>query len=1506
MNSTEKAIKLFQHIKQVYETRYKVITNVQQEQWYQYLDELPLSKKFLKCPFLDQTKGKENVILEVIKPDMEPCPPIPDYLEVWINTDWKDPNNQIVFKESILKNENGVGKKVTFQEFFKDAEAQQELYDWVNIRTKWIESRKNVKQQKRYKQLELIFRKFWNQYQSLKKESLEIVLGQGVLVREQIEYPILLKRVTLDFDVENNTIRIIDTDAPSELNVALLKQLENVDEKAINAVKADLEKSHPLAKDTRKLLENLTYNLNVFAVYRDNGEKIENETVIYNKPILLVREKVNNILPALDEIINEIKQTNMVSPPLQNMIEKGLLKKEEPKQEEIPQKELSEEEQIAKQKEQEKQEFIQKISIIRGEDKTMLLAKAANKEQIEIGHCMETSDVVVVQSPPGTAKAHMIANLMGHFLAEGNSVLVTSHTQKALSTLKEKIEPELQHLCISLLESDKDDIEHSIDGMMKYLSSHKYDKVYDDAIVSERQRKEIIASLQTVRNTLYDIQQKEYEMIPFSGEQYTPSEVADFVCENREEMSYIPGEIAIGVPLPVSVKSLEFLYQLNNSMTREQELELLYGLPNPEDFMSPETFAKNTAEKNSFMVKLITLQGKIKDYVTVDVVKNTASIQDTPLYNNLNTEKIEEIKEFFRQYPEEKKFLDWELSAISSAKQRQKQKGFRKEELTNEWQELVDVLQDAHEYHMRDNEENQILRKRVEFDPEYISDKNLELLYKLREQIQQRGKKMGKLFSLLHKDIMYLYDTLEINGKHISSVADCDDLIVTMSMELKRKEIERLWVKLIEEQDGMPFYRLGEAPEQEGIKMIDQIEERLNWHKTVYEPIQKVALECGLSPLCFETPEEITSPIEEAEHDINLIYKLLPDYIAVAELIEVDLPNSNNVLQEAIQALEESKSQEFKTSNICNNMLIAMQEQDAERYEKAYKELVAAYQKNHNYGKRSRILDKIEAVAPKWAEAIRNRQGIHGKTTCPENIKGAWNWKQFSMIVDDIIKLPFDEMQKQLKQLGSTLQKTTAKLVESKTWSRIFEEMKKNSSQKQILQDWKNVVVEKGKMAPEAQQLMLQCQPILPAWIMSINQVLEQFNPAKNKFDIAIIDEANQCNLSSLAILQMAKKVIVLGDKKQFGPSIIPAEINIRNLIGIVNAQLYDARHSLYDIAEARFETIMLKEHFRSLPHIIGYNNRTFYDNQLQPLRSDKNVAVKPATISYRVKGSKDSKNRNVAEAKNIVALMLACMEQPEYQNMTFGVISLGGAEQARLIQKLSFDKIDTKEYEQRQILCGEASYFQNEERDIIFISLVDNDGEVTYQPEMRNYNVAVSRAKNQLWVVHSLDVRRDLKPEDIRKDFIEYVTNPATFDQTKPSSYFEKAVTKALIKRGYHIIPKWRAGNFYIDMVAVYQDNRVAITCDGKKYEDSDDDLLQDMEKQATLERAGWKFVRIRGSEYYNNPEQMLDRIAANLKELGIEPEPSHKPNFTDLQRKVRVRASQIINEWKKETEEQ
>ncbi len=39
---------------------------------------------------------------------------------------------------------------------------------------------------------------------------------------------------------------------------------------------------------------------------------------------------------------------------------------------------------------------------------------------------------MLVQGPPGTGKTHTIANLIGHLLAQGKSVLVTSEKPKAL------------------------------------------------------------------------------------------------------------------------------------------------------------------------------------------------------------------------------------------------------------------------------------------------------------------------------------------------------------------------------------------------------------------------------------------------------------------------------------------------------------------------------------------------------------------------------------------------------------------------------------------------------------------------------------------------------------------------------------------------------------------------------------------------------------------------------------------------------------------------------------------------------------------------------------------------------------------------------------------------------------------------------------------------------------------------------------------------------------------
>ena len=48
------------------------------------------------------------------------------------------------------------------------------------------------------------------------------------------------------------------------------------------------------------------------------------------------------------------------------------------------------------------------------------------------------------------------------------SVLVTSHTKKALSVLKEKVAPGLQDLCVSMLDDSNVDMERSVDGITSY------------------------------------------------------------------------------------------------------------------------------------------------------------------------------------------------------------------------------------------------------------------------------------------------------------------------------------------------------------------------------------------------------------------------------------------------------------------------------------------------------------------------------------------------------------------------------------------------------------------------------------------------------------------------------------------------------------------------------------------------------------------------------------------------------------------------------------------------------------------------------------------------------------------------------------------------------------------------------------------------------------------------------------------------------------------------------
>ena len=186
-----------------------------------------------------------------------------------------------------------------------------------------------------------------------------------------------------------------------------------------------------------------------------------------------------------------------------------------------------------------------------------------------------------------------------------------------------------------------------------------------------------------------------------------------------------------------------------------------------------------------------------------------------------------------------------------------------------------------------------------------------------------------------------------------------------------------------------------------------------------------------------------------------------------------------------------------------------------------------------------------------------------------------------------------------------------------------------------------------------------------------------------------------------------------------------------------------------------------------------------------------------------------------------------------------------------------------------------------------MFISLVDSSeenkflrlvGEGVEGAIRKRYNVAISRAKDQLWIIHSID-KNTLKDGDLRKELFEYIDSlkensfENTIFENSTASDFENEVAKHLLEKNYTIRQKWRVGSYDIDMVAIYDDKKIAIECDGKTLNHTEDEVVANLEEQEILERCGWEFIRVRASEYFRNPEKAIKDIIIQLDDKGIYP---------------------------------
>jgi very-short-patch-repair endonuclease len=158
----------------------------------------------------------------------------------------------------------------------------------------------------------------------------------------------------------------------------------------------------------------------------------------------------------------------------------------------------------------------------------------------------------------------------------------------------------------------------------------------------------------------------------------------------------------------------------------------------------------------------------------------------------------------------------------------------------------------------------------------------------------------------------------------------------------------------------------------------------------------------------------------------------------------------------------------------------------------------------------------------------------------------------------------------------------------------------------------------------------------------------------------------------------------------------------------------------------------------------------------------------------------------------------------------------------------------------------------------------------------MRRINVAASRARNQMWVVHSADADRFLD-DDLRGALIRHCREAGSASAAATDlldaceSQFERDVVQRIVAQGYRkvSVQHW-VGRFRIDIVIDGPDARLAVECDGDRWH-GPDVWHRDRSRQQVLERANWTFERIRGSAFYRDPDVALAPLWERLAELGI-----------------------------------
>ena len=1107
----------------------------------------------------------------------------------------------------------------------------------------------------------------------------------------------------------------------------------------------------------------------------------------------------------------------------------------------------------------------------------------ANEAQRQVAERLASRQGVLVQGPPGTGKSHTIANLICHLLATGKRLLVTSHTARALRVLKKYFPPEFSPLCVSLLGDDTAalrELEESVQGILSELNQ------WDGAKKQARIRQLIVdvdhsrRDLAEGYSNLKKVRAGETEVVDLHFGEYrgTPQSLAVRLATEANQHGWMGIDISPASESPLTDDEARSLLRLWRELGDDPGDVSRKILPELSSIPIPDRFDQMVLKERELGARLQSTERDtavplhVLSSIPIDTRRalESALSEFLAVRDKLSNEAEDWIKAAIQDVTRGRHH-SWHNLAVATASK----VAFLKDRVDNAAQLRVSGIDQRNRAEVRAHAET--LRDH------FLAGKGTGLSLRYNPFAPKRLKAC-----------LYLVDEVRVNGRPCERHDETAALLRYLDVIDAIEYLDEQWSPYLSPSALPMLLHFGDQ-----VRRAELLASVLNL-RVKAEAVTAAA----------KSVQELQSlPF----HDRHAIAGLL-NLFALANLQD-ELRIVQAEISRVMVPLASLRRDPY-AHPLSLELLAAVEDRDLDRYSRTYNAITSAWEVRSRQQRRTAL--EMQLGRPDLVTKVHAFRHDSAWDERMGDFRRAWNWSRATAWLTQYAGRHAESaIRQQIDLAQQRIREALRELGACKAWEFVIARLK--PEQREHLMAWRLAVKKIGKgtgkyaaeYRKEARYHLDYCRGAIPAWVMPIYRVAETTKPAPNLFDVAIIDEASQSGPEALFLQYIARKIVVVGDDQQISPESVGLDrsavdaLRQRYIKDLPHWDAMGVDNSFFDQAQIRFAgRIRLREHFRCMPEIIQFSNTLCYQAEpLVPLRQYGSQRLTPVLTRHVPDGyAKGTGDRvvNGPEADAIVDQIVKCLADPEYEGKSFGVISMQGNAQANLIRDSLMDRIGTQKMQSRGLVCGNAYAFQGDERDIIFLSMVaaTNDGRrigvLSKESDKRRFNVAASRARDQMWLFHSVTTD-DLSSLCFRRQLLEYCLNPRVqtrvvegIDVTKLQqqaiemrrtdsraplpfdSWFEVDVFLQIVRRGFRAIPQYELAGKRIDLLIEGMRGRLAVECDGDQWHGVEE-WDRDVDRQRMLERCGLQFWRVRGSAYYRDPETALQPLWQVLEDNGI-----------------------------------